>query len=137
VLAPAAAPPGFTVAEHAAKVATMTGQAGYSSSQAADDLRKLRGKGLAGKPGRSRRYHIPPEAARTIAALFTLHDHVIGPILVGVRSPRMGRKPTIWTGVDRRYDSLRIGMQDLFHDPRHRGCRRIDNILSIRRWQVG
>ncbi len=80
------------------------------------DLRKLRGKGLADKPGRSRRYHIPPEAARTIAALLALHDHVIGPILAGVRSPRMGRKPKIWTGVDRRYESLRIGMQDLFHD---------------------
>ena len=58
----------------------------------------------------------PGGSARTIAALLALHDHVIGPILAGVRSPRMGRKPKIWTGVDRRYESLRIGMQDLFHD---------------------
>ena len=54
-LALTAAPRGFTVAEHAAKVATMTGQAGYTTRQAAYDLRKLRGKGLADKPGRSRR----------------------------------------------------------------------------------
>ena len=84
--------------------------------QAACDIRKLRGKGLAVKPGRSRGYHIPPEAARTIAALLALRDHVIAPILAGVRSPRMGRKPKIWTPIDRRYESLRIGMQDLFRD---------------------
>jgi hypothetical protein len=80
------------------------------------DLKKLRSKGLAVKPGRTRRYHVPTGAARTIAALLTLRDQVIGPILAGVRSPRMGRKPAIWTRIDRRYETLRIGMQDLFHD---------------------
>ena len=38
----------------------MTGQAGYTIRNAAYDLRKLRGKHLAGKPGRSRRYFISP-----------------------------------------------------------------------------
>jgi len=28
----------------------------------------------------------------------------------------MGCKPSIWTPIDRRYESLRIGMQDLFQD---------------------
>ena len=92
-LALAAAPHGFTVAELAAKVHAMTGHGGYTTRQAAYDLRKLRGKDLVAKPGRTRRYHIPPEAARTIAALLALRDHVIAPILAGVRSPRMGRKP--------------------------------------------
>jgi hypothetical protein len=36
------------------------------------------------------RYHVPPLAARTIAALLTLRDQVIAPILAAVRSPRMG-----------------------------------------------
>jgi hypothetical protein len=115
-LALTAAPRGFTVAEFTAKVATMTGQAGYTTRQAAYDIRKLRGKGLAEKPGRSRRYHIPTDSARTIAALLALRDHVIGPILAGVRSPRMGRKPAHWTRIDRRYESLRTSMQELFHD---------------------
>ena len=115
-LALAAAPHGFTVAEHAAKVATMSGLAGYTIRQASYDLRKLRGKGLAAKPGRTRRYHIPPEAARTIAALLALHDQVIAPILAGVRSPRRGRKPASWTRIDRDYETLRIGMQALFDD---------------------
>jgi len=103
-LALAAAPHGFTIAEHAAKVAAMTGLTGYTIRQAAYDLRKLRSKGLAVKPGRTRRYHIPPEAARTIAALLALRDHVIAPILAGVRSPRMGRSPPsglAWTATTR------------------------------------
>jgi hypothetical protein len=118
VLALAAAPRGFTVAELTAKVQQMTGltQTGYTIRQAAYDLRKLRGTHLIAKPGRSRRYLVPPTAARTIAALLTLRDQVIGPILAGVRSPRRGRKPAHWTRIDRDYETLRIGMQTLFHD---------------------
>ena len=115
-LALAAAPHGFTVAEFTAKVQQMTRHADYTTRQAAYDLRKLRGKNLVVKPGRTRRYHVPPEAARTIAALLALRDQVIAPILAGVRSPRRGRKPTHWTRIDRDYETLRIGMQDLFHD---------------------
>jgi hypothetical protein len=115
-LALTATPHGFTVAEFTASVQRLSGQAGYTIRQGGYDLRKLRGKGLAVKPGRSRRYHIPPEAARTIAALLALRDQVIAPILAGVRSPRLGRKPAVWTRVDRDYETLRIGMQTLFHD---------------------
>lgn len=39
------------------------------------------------KPGRSGRYHVPADAARIITALLTLREHVIAPILAGVRSP--------------------------------------------------
>jgi len=115
-LALAAAPHGFTVAEFTAKVQQVNKHTDYTTRQGAYDLRKLRGKNFAVKPGRTRRYHIPPEAARTIAALLTLRDQVIAPILAGVRSPRRGRKPTHWTAIDRHYETLRIGMQDLFHD---------------------
>ena len=94
----------------------LTHHNGYTARQAAYDLRKLRGKGLAAKPGRTRRYHIPPEAARTIAALLALRDQVIAPILAGIRSPRRGRKPAHWTRIDRDYETLRTGMQALFHD---------------------
>lgn len=44
------------------------------------------------------------------------HGQVIAPILAGVRSPRMGRKPAHWTRIDRDYETLRTGMQTLFHD---------------------
>jgi hypothetical protein len=116
VLALTPTPGGFTVGQFAAKVHAITGHAGYTVRQAAYDLRKLRGKQLVDKPGRSRRYTVAPPAARTIAALLTLRDHVIAPILAGVRSPRMGRKPKVWTTVDRRYEQLRIDLQHLFTD---------------------
>lgn len=117
-LALAAAPAGFTVAEFTAKVRATTGQPtdGYTVRQAAYDLRKLRAKQLIVKPGDSRRYHVPLEAARTIAALVVLRDQVIDPILAGVRSPRQGRKPTHWTRLDRDYETIRVHMETLFTD---------------------
>ena len=80
------------------------------------DLRKLRGEQLVAKPGGTRRYHVPEDAARTIAALLALREQVIGPNRTGVRTPRRGRKPATWTRVDRDYEQLRLGMQALFHD---------------------
>jgi hypothetical protein len=68
----------------------MPGREGYTIRQAAYDLRKLRGKQLIDKPGRTRRYRVPPDGARTITALLTLRDHVIPPILAGVRRPPHG-----------------------------------------------
>ena len=85
-------------------------------SGSAYDLPKLRGKQLVDKPARTRRYRVPALAARTIAALLTLRDQVIAPILAAVRSPRMGRKPAHWTRVDRHYERIRIDMQTLFTD---------------------
>ena len=118
VLALAPAPNGFTVGEFAAKVHAMTGTSDldYTVRQAAYDLRKLRGKQLVDKPARTRRYRVPSLAARTIAALLTLRDQIIAPILAAVRSPRMGRKPAHWTRVDRDYERIRIDMQTLFSD---------------------
>jgi hypothetical protein len=114
----AVGPEGFTVAEFTAKVHAMTGQseAAYSVRQAAYDLRKLRAKLLVVKPGRSRRYLVPAQAARTITALSVLRDQVLGPIIAGVRVPRQGRPPKAWTPIDRDYEALRIGMQTLFAD---------------------
>ena len=92
-LALTAAPHGFTAAEFTAKVRHLTRHDSYTTRQAAYDLRKLRGKGLAenrATPGATRSR---PPRARTIAALLALRDHVIGPILAGVRSPRMGANP--------------------------------------------
>jgi hypothetical protein len=116
VLALAVAPDGFTVADLAGKVRSLTGQneEQFTIRQAAYDLRKLRAKQLVVKPGRTRRYQVPGQATRTIAALLTLRDEVIAPILAGVRSPRQGRKPATWPPVDRDYEALRIDMQNLF-----------------------
>ena len=102
----------------AAKVRALTGQdeQQYSVRQAAYDLRKLRGKHLVVKPDRSRRYQVPGPAARTLAALLTLRDRVIAPILAGVRRPGPRRPPTTYTRVDRDYDTLCKDMRKLFND---------------------
>ncbi len=115
-LALAIAPGGFTVADFAAKVRAMTGQAGYTARNAAYDLRKLRGKHLADKPGRTRRYFISPGAARIISALLTLREQVIAPLLAGVADPRIRRTPRHWTDIDRHYQALRLEMMALFAD---------------------
>ena len=111
-LALAIAPGGFTVADFTAKVRDMTGQAGYTTRNAAYDLRKH----LAGKPGRTRRYLISPGAARIISALLTLREHVIAPLLAGTADPRIRRTPRHWTDIDRHYQALRLEMMALFAD---------------------
>jgi hypothetical protein len=115
VLALTAAPGGFTVTDLATRAHTITGNIAYTVPHASYDLRKLRGKQLVIKPGRSHHYQLPSAAARTITALLALREHIIAPILTGVRSPRMGRKPIHWTRIDRDYETLRINMHTLFH----------------------
>jgi len=95
----------------------MTGQTPekYSVRQGAYDLRKLRGKQLVLKPGRTRRYHVPELAARTITALMTIRDKVIAPLAAGIRTPRRGRPPKTWTTIDRDYETIRLNMQTLLN----------------------
>ena len=119
MLALAPSPTGFRVSELAAKVTSRTAhphQRAYTRRQSAYDLKKLRAKGLIAKLGRSRRYTVQPDALRAIAALLILRDQVIMPILAGVRSPRIGRRPNTWTAADRHYEQLRIQMQPLFNE---------------------
>jgi len=117
-LALAVAPAGFTVADFTAKVRGMTGQddVGYTIRQGAYDLRKLRGKNLVVPIGRSRRYEVPGDAVRTVAALTVLRDQVIAPILAGVRSSRHDQAPGTWTQIDEDYLTLRDDMATLFAD---------------------
>lgn len=112
------APDGFTVADLATKVTAMGNLAStdYTVRQAAYDIRKLRAKHLVVKPDHTRRYQVPPDAARTMTALGVLRDHVVAPLLAGVAAPRRGRKPSTWTKVDKDYDTLRVDMQTLFAD---------------------
>jgi hypothetical protein len=118
VLALAVSQDGFTVADLATKVRSLTGQRehDYTIRQSAYDLRKLRGKQLVVKTGRTRRYHVPQQAARTLAALLTLRDQVIARILAGIRRRGPGRPPATRTCIDRDYENLRDDMRTLFHD---------------------
>jgi hypothetical protein len=115
VVALAPLPDGFTVAELTAKVHALIGEGGYTTRQAAYDLRKLRGKQLVDKPGRTRRYNVSPDAIRAVAALLTLREKVIAPIVAGVRDD-LDHTPATCTRIDRDYQVLRAGMRTLFDD---------------------
>ena len=87
--------PSFAVADLAAKVADTTGQP-YTVRQTAYGLRKLRGKNLIANRNAAGATTYPlgrPHHQRCSP----LRDHVIAPILAGVRSPRLGRKGSSWT----------------------------------------
>jgi hypothetical protein len=118
VVALSPAPKGFTVADLAAKVHAVTAQSDsdYSVRQAAYDLRKLRAHNLVVKPGRSRSYHVPSDAIRTIVAITTLRDQILEPLLSAVRSQQPTPNPSSWTAVEHDYETLRRGMQTLFSD---------------------
>jgi hypothetical protein len=117
-LALAAAPDGFTVADFAARVRAATGQSPktYGVRQASYDLKKLRGKQLVLRVTPTRRYTATPDGVRVMTALLVLRDRVIKPLLAGLRTRRVGRKPVTWTPIDRHYETLRLNMRALFHD---------------------
>jgi hypothetical protein len=109
---------GFGVSQFRAKVLSMTGQsdAEYSPRHAAYDLKNLRGKQLIAKMGRSRRYDLRPSSMRSIAALEILSDHVVRPVLAGMREPRSKPQPSLFPALDRYYERLRLGIQPVFQE---------------------
>ena len=114
----ACSPDGFTVGKLAETVRSLLDATGsqYDARRAAYDIRKLRGKDLIRKIPNSRRYTIPPQAIRTIAALVILCEKVLRPILAGVGKPKLGRKPSNWSALDQHYELIRQDMFTLMHD---------------------
>ena len=119
ILSLACSPSGFTVGDLAVQVRTnLPDQPSYDVRRAAYDLKKLRGKGLIARLGKSRRYNVPPQALRIVAALVLLREKVIRPILAGAGKPKMGRKPKNWSPIDAHYEIIRQNMFTLFEDLR-------------------
>jgi hypothetical protein len=92
--APWPGPGGFTAAEFTAKVRHLTRHDGYITWQGRQRPQKTPREG----PRAHTRPDTPPprhaQAASTIAAaLLARRDHVIAPILAGVRRPRMSANP--------------------------------------------
>ena len=120
VLALACSPDGFTTGQLANTVRSMlpATDSSYDPRRAAYDLRKLRGKELASKVPDSRRYFIPQQAVRTIAALVILREKILRPILAGLGKPKMGRKPKNWSSIDEHYEAVRQDRFTLMEDLR-------------------
>jgi len=107
-LALATAPRGFTVADFTAKVQAMTGQASYTTRQAGYDIRRLRGKNLAERPGGSRCYLVSPPGR-------VHHRRPAYPARPNHRpDPRRGPQPPPWPQT-RRLDPGRPPLREPAH----------------------
>lgn len=108
----AASPNGFTSAMLADAVRRQQGQRAdrYTARQAAYDLRKLRGKGLAQRIGNTRRYQVAPAAFSTVAALLIIREKILKPVFAGAAKPKLGRPPKNVSLLDTHYMSLQREM---------------------------
>jgi len=115
LLALSPSPQGFTISEFAAPVRAITGhrEVEYGVRRAAYDLKKIRGKELVMKVGSSRHYQPLSPGLKTVAALVVLREKVLEPPLAGLTTPRVGRKPKNWSGIDQHDETLRFNMRSL------------------------
>lgn len=115
ILALASGPRGFTASEVAAKVRFLTGQTveEYGPSRAAYDLRKLRGKQVIEKLGKSRRYEAVAQGLRKMTAALVLSERVIKPVLASISHAAGQDKPNFTRSLDDNYRAVRAEMNSL------------------------
>jgi hypothetical protein len=118
VLALSGRPGGFTSSALAEQVvqANPEIQSDYSPRQAAYDLKKLRGKQMVERIGKTRHYQATPAGLKAIAALVVLREKVIRPLLASAQEIRPSRGSQNPTALDRHYETLRAGMAGIFRE---------------------
>jgi hypothetical protein len=111
----AALPQGFTASQLAVQVRDLLGwsQEQYRPRHASYDLKKLRGKLWVHKIEKSRRYQPDEHGLKTMAALLTLREKVIKPVLAGAGKPKRGGKPKNQTDLDIQYGKVQTEMHQL------------------------
>jgi hypothetical protein len=115
VLALALTPGGFSVSQLAQKVRDLLGwtESQYQPRHAAYDLKKLRGKNWVHKIGSARRYHVETSNLKIMAALLTLREKVIKPVLASVTQPKSEPNPQPRTDLDLQYGKVQTEMRTL------------------------
>lgn len=114
VVALSTKPRGFTSGDLAVKMQERlrVSAEDYQPRQAAYDLKKLRGKKLVAKRGKSRLYEAPAKGLRMLVALGMLREKVLKPVL---RNRNLqGPPPRSTNSVDHHYYNLRQEMRRLF-----------------------
>jgi hypothetical protein len=113
VVALAVQPEGFTSGDVASKVRELQAWPAerYQPRHASYDLRKLRGKKLLDRRGKSRRYQASAEGLQTMVAVGILRDKVLKPVLA--RQWITGRPRTEQNPVNKHYLNLRKEMRKL------------------------
>ena len=114
VVALAIQPKGFKASELAERVRQMPGMQLYTSRQASYDLRKLRAKGVVNRIPDSLRYEHLPQGLKAAAALLTIRNRVIVPLLANHgkrrRGPRCHMSP-----IEIHYQNIQKEMQHAFN----------------------
>jgi repressor of nif and glnA expression len=109
VIALSSSPNGFTASQLAGQVQALSKQrpSDYGARRAAYDLKKLCGKKIVRRIGRTRRYESLPKGLRAMAALVVLRNQAIKPLLAAAQNP----KP-----LDTHYDTIRTAMRGVFQE---------------------
>ena len=112
-------PNGFTAADLAARVRTLSQQtpSQYGPRHAAYDLKKLRGKQILRRIGHTRRYAPLPTGLRPMAALLVLRNKAIEPLLAAAQPLRPTRGAHNPKPIDLHYQTLQLAMRGVFHEP--------------------
>jgi len=110
-------PGGFTSSQLADQVAqTNRGPEGcYSPRQAAYDLKKLRGKQLVERIGKTRHYQATA-GLKAIAALVVLREKPSVPYWPLAQETRPSRGSQNPSALDRHYETIRTAMAGVFHE---------------------
>jgi hypothetical protein len=118
VLALSASPHGFSASQLAERVRTQSRdrEFPYGPRRAAYDLKKLRGKQIVARIGKTPRYEAIPEGLKAMAALIMLREKAIKPLLAAAKHPRRSRRPSNPTPIDAHYYTIRAAMQGVFHE---------------------
>jgi hypothetical protein len=88
----------------------------YGVRRAAYDLKKLRGKEIADRIGKTRRYEPIPAGLKAMTALLLLGNKVIKPLLAAAQEvhPTLGAQNP--RTLDRHLETVRIEMQGVFRE---------------------
>jgi len=118
VLALSPSPGGFTASElaHQVQIQSRQSEASYGARRAAYDLKKLRGKQIVSRIGKTRRYEPIPGGLKAMTALLLLRNKVIKPLLAAAQElqPTLGAQNP--GTLDRHLETVRIEMQGAFRE---------------------
>src|SRR5215469_480826 len=111
-------PNGFTASDLAARVraSSKLDPLAYSPRHAAYDLKKLRGKHIVQRIGRTCRYETLPTGLRAMTALIVLRNKAIKPLLAAARPLRPARGPHNPKPIDAHYQTIQGAMRGIFHE---------------------
>jgi hypothetical protein len=115
VIALSAWPGGFTASQVAGRVREC-GESNYQARQAAYDLKKLRGKAMVRRVGKTRKYEPTSAGLKTMTALLVLRDKVIKPLLAASIETHRTHGAQNPSPLDGHYETARTGMLGIFRE---------------------